>query len=181
MRETDEIKVWDLFVRIFHWVLVVGFFTAILTEDEMLGLHVWSGYLVFSIVILRAAWGLVGSSYARFSSFVYGPRETLQYLKKVFTFSAPRHIGHNPAGGWMIVALLVCLLITTGSGMWLWSVGEETSLGEMAEEVHEVFSNLAVLLVVIHVAGVLVESRLSGENLLKAMFTGRKPMLNETR
>ena len=189
MEKAGEVKVWDLFVRLFHWVLVVGFFTAYLTEDEMLGLHVWAGYLVFSLVVLRIVWGVLGSTYARFGDFVYGPGQVLRYVKQVITFRAPRHIGHNPAGGAMIVLLLMSLVMISLSGMLLF--GAETQaglLGEIAatlgvtgdqgaealEGVHEFFANLTLVLVIIHVSGVLFESLLHGENLLRSMFTGRK-------
>lgn len=189
MKSAGEIRVWDLFVRVFHWLLVLGFFTAYLVEDEMLGLHVWSGYLVFGLVLLRIVWGLVGSTHARFGDFVYGPSKVARYTKQVITFSAPRHIGHNPAGGAMIVLLLMNLILISLSGMVLY--GAETQAGllggiaealgvagergaEALEEMHEFFANLTLLLVVIHVSGVLFESLLHGENLVRAMFTGRK-------
>jgi len=189
MENKGEIKVWDLFVRVFHWTLVVGFFTAYLTEDEMLGLHVWAGYLVFSLVVLRIVWGVVGSIHARFGDFVYGPGEVVRYVKQVITFRAPRHIGHNPAGGAMIVLLLMSLVLVSLSGMVLYGAENQTGLlgniaaalgvtgeqgAEALEEVHEFFANLTLILVVIHVSGVLFESLLHGENLVRAMFTGRK-------
>ena len=189
MEKTGEIKVWDLFVRVFHWMLVVGFFTAYLIEDEMLGLHVWAGYLVFSLVVLRIVWGVLGSAHARFGDFVYGPNEVVRYVKQVITLRAPRHIGHNPAGGAMIVLLLMSLVMISLSGMVLYGAETQTGLlGEIAaalgvtgeesaealEEVHEFFANLTLALVVIHVSGVLFESLLHGENLVRSMFTGRK-------
>jgi len=189
MQAASETRVWDLFVRLFHWTLVAGFFTAYLVEDEILGLHVWAGYLVFSLVVLRIIWGFVGGEHARFSDFVRGPTETLGYMKRVLTGGGERYIGHNPAGAWMVVALLVTLLATTASGMLLF--GGETGEGvpgamaqalgvageaahEGLEEVHEFFVNLTLFLVVLHVAGVLYESYHHKENLTRAMVTGRK-------
>ena len=189
MENASEIRVWDLFVRVFHWMLVVGFFTAYLTEDEMLGLHVWAGYLVFSLVVLRIVWGVLGSTHARFGDFVYGPGQVVRYVKQVITFRAPRHIGHNPAGGAMIVLLLMSLVMISLSGMLLFGAENQTGLlgdvaaafcvtgeqgAEALEEVHEFFANLTLVLVVIHVGGVLFESLLHGENLVRSMFTGRK-------
>ncbi len=189
MQRTGEIKVWDLFVRVFHWTLVVGFCTAYLAEDEMLGLHVWSGYLVFGLVLLRIVWGMVGSAHARFGDFVYGPGEVVRYVKQVITFNAPRHVGHNPAGGAMIVLLLLNLILISLSGMLLYGAENQAGLlgdfaealgvagergAEALEEVHEFFANLTLLLVVIHVSGVLFDSLLHGENLVRSMFTGRK-------
>jgi cytochrome b len=189
VQRTGEIKVWDLFVRVFHWALVVGFCTAYLAEDEMLGLHVWSGYLVFGLVLLRIVWGMVGSAHARFGDFVYGPGEVVRYVKQVITFNAPRHVGHNPAGGAMIVLLLLNLILISLSGMLLHGAENQAGLlggfaealgvasewgAEALEEVHEFFANLTLLLVVIHVSGVLFDSLLHGENLVRSMFTGRK-------
>ena len=189
MEKASEIKVWDLFVRVFHWMLVVGFFTAYLTEDEMLGLHVWAGYLVFSLVVLRIVWGVLGSTHARFGDFVYGPRQVVRYVKQVITLRAPRHIGHNPAGGAMIVLLLMSLVMISLSGMLLFGAENQTGLlgdvaaafgvtgeqsAEALEDVHDFFAKLTLVLVVIHVSGVLFESLLHGENLVRSMLTGRK-------
>lgn len=189
MEKTEEIKVWDLFVRVFHWLLVAGFFTAYLVEDEMLGLHVWSGYLVFSLVVLRIVWGFIGSKHARFSDFVFGPRKIARYTRQVITFKAPRYIGHNPAGGAMIILLFLCVLIISFTGFVL--LGAETQSGlpgdlalalgavgehaaEAVEELHEFFANLALLLVFIHIASVIFESLFHKENLVRSMFNGNK-------
>lgn len=189
MAGEDEVKVWDPFVRVFHWLLVAGFLTAYLTEDEVFGLHVWAGYLVFSLVVLRLVWGFVGSPHARFGAFVRGPGETLAYLKTVLSFRAgERHLGHNPAGGAMIVALLFSLVATTATGMVTYGAEHAGVLGQVAaalgltgesgehtvKEVHEFFANLTLLLAFVHVAGVALESLLHQENLVRAMFTGRK-------
>jgi len=189
MEKTEEIKVWDLFVRVFHWTLVAGFFTAYLVEDEVLGLHVWAGYLVFSLVVLRIVWGFIGSKHARFADFVFGPGKVASYTKQVITFMATRHIGHNPAGGAMIIMLLLSVLMISFTGFVLY--GAETQMGlsgdlasalgivgehsaEAIEELHEFFANLTLLLVFIHVGGVIFESFLHKESLVRSMFTGLK-------
>lgn len=189
MSAPNEVKVWDLFVRVFHWSLVAGFFTAYLVEDELLGLHVWAGYLALSLVLLRLVWGFVGPAHARFADFVFAPSVVLGYLKQVLTLRAPRYLGHNPAGGAMILALLASILLTGLTGLVLygaevpgvWMSDVSAALGiqgeagaETFEEVHEFFANLTLLLVAVHVAGVAVESLLHRENLVRAMFTGRK-------
>ena len=155
----------------------------------MLGLHVWAGYLVFSLVVLRIVWGVLGSTHARFGDFVYGPGQVVRYVKQVITLRAPRHIGHNPAGGAMIVLLLMSLVMISLSGMLLFGAENQTGLlsdiaatlgvtgeqgAEALEEVHEFFANLTLVLVIIHVSGVLFESLLHGESLVRSMFTGRK-------
>lgn len=188
MTNGHEIPIWDRFVRLFHWLLVGGFLTSYLVEDEFLAVHVWAGYLVFSLVVLRIAWGLVGSEHARFADFVRRPREVFGYLKSTLVGRARRHIGHNPAGGVMVIALMGSLLTTTVLGMLLLGAEPGNALhgivsqmglagdaGEEAlEETHEFFANFTLTLVGLHVLGVLFSSLLHRENLVRAMITGRK-------
>lgn len=183
-----EVKVWDPLVRVFHWTLVIGFFTAYLTEGEgeTLAVHTWAGYTVLGLILVRLVWGFIGTRHARFSDFVYRPRVVKQYLMDVLRLHPRRYLGHNPAGGLMIVLLIVSLLFTTLSGMALFAAEEQAGplagwLGgvghfwtEAFEGVHEFFANFTLFLVAVHVAGVFVESLLHGENLVRAMWTGRK-------
>ena len=114
-----DIRVWDLFVRIFHWSAVVLFFVAYFTEDDLLRPHVWSGYVLGVLIGLRMLWGVVGPRHARFSDFIYGPAQVLAYLRDLLRFSAQRYLGHSPAGGAMVLALLFGLAVTIGSGLLL--------------------------------------------------------------
>ena len=184
--QEKTIKVWDVFVRLFHWSLVAGFFTAYLTEDDLMTVHTWAGYLVVALVLVRIVWGFVGTRHARFADFVFRPMRVIQYVKDIFTLRARRYLGHNPAGGAMIVALLIAIVLTGLSGMLVYGVEEHAgplagmltgvgeSWSEVFEEAHEFLANLTLLLVVGHVAGVVVESLLHHENLVRAMFTGYK-------
>ncbi len=180
-----EVKVWDPFVRLFHWTLVLAFFIAWFTEDDLLTLHVWAGYTVLGLVLARIAWGIIGPRHARFSDFVRPPAEVLAFLRQTLAGRAPRYLGHNPAGGAMIVLMLILLLLTGVTGVILYGI--EEAAGPLAglagapewieaalEEIHEFLANGMLLLVVIHVLGVIVESRIHHENLVRAMFTGRK-------
>src|SRR6056297_736777 len=115
--DTGTVRVWDLLIRIGHWVLVAGFATAYLTEGEPQWLHSYAGYAIAAVVVLRLAWGVVGPCHARFSSFVTGPRRVIAYLRGLVTGRAERHVGHSPAGGAMTVALLLALAVTALSGM----------------------------------------------------------------
>lgn len=117
MAEEERVKVWDAAVRVFHWTLVVLFFVAYFTGDEEDVLHVYAGYGVLALVAFRIVWGIVGTRHARFADFIYGPAETLRYAKSLFS-SAPLHyLGHNPLGGWMVVALLLALIGTCWTGL----------------------------------------------------------------
>ncbi len=183
-----EIKVWDPLVRLFHWSLVVAFLVAYISEDDFMTLHTYAGYTIMGLLAFRLVWGVIGTRHARFSDFVRPPHEVLAYLKDMAALKAKRYLGHNPAGGAMIVALLVSLLLTTLSGLgaygiegggplagWLYGVGEFGK--EALEEVHEFFANFTLLLICIHVAGVLLGGILHRENLVRAMFTGTKQRL----
>ena len=188
MPAAREVKVWDPLVRVFHWTLVIGFFTAYLTEgeEETMVLHSWAGYTVVGLVLVRLLWGFIGTRHARFRDFVYRPAVVKDYLVSILKFSPRRYLGHNPAGGLMIIALLVSVFMTAFFGMALYAAEEQAgplvgwfgALGEswesVFEETHEFFANFTLLLVATHVAGVVVESVLHRENLVRAMFTGRK-------
>jgi cytochrome b len=130
MNGTPFIRVWDPLVRVGHWALVAAFAVAYLTEDDPLGVHVWAGYVVGVILVVRLAWGFVGPRYARFSDFVRGPSQVLVYLRDLVFFRARRYLGHSPGGGAMVIALLVCLAATVGTGLVLY--GKEERSGPLA-------------------------------------------------
>jgi len=120
----QRVRVWDPLVRVFHWSLVVGFFTAYLTEDDLLDVHVVAGYVVMGLVVFRLAWGVIGSHHARFGNFVKSPAVTIAYLRSILSGHPSRFLGHNPAGAAMIVALLVCLAVTVVSGLYVYAYEE---------------------------------------------------------
>ncbi len=188
MNSNNSIKVWDLPIRVFHWLLVAGFFVAYLTEDDFLTVHVWAGYLVTGLIIFRLVWGFTGNQYARFNNFLCNPVQSISYIKDAFTLKAKRYIGHNPAGAAMIVLLLFSLLMTCITGFAVYGadqaagpladiVGSENE--ELWEETHEFFANFTLLLVFVHILGVAFESFIHGENLVKSMWNGyKKSMAN---
>jgi cytochrome b len=182
---TLEVRVWDPLVRFGHWLLVAGFTVAYLTGDELETVHVWAGYTVGAVVLVRLLWGVIGTRHARFSDFVRGPRAVVAYLGGLVRGGGRRYLGHNPAGGAMVVALLLSLATTVGSGLTLYAadegegplagwVAKRHSTEELLEEVHEIAGNATLALIFLHVAGVLASSLVHRENLIRSMVTGRK-------
>jgi cytochrome b len=155
-------------------------------------------------------WGLIGTRYARFSDFVYSPATVIQYLKGLVARKPKHYTGHNPAGGWMVIAMLLSLFVVTVSGLKVYAIeeglgplageppaltvisvayaddddaghrknenghGEDEAAEEFWEELHEVSSNFMLFLIFLHIAAVIISGRLHKENLVKAMFTGKK-------
>ena len=214
-----EIRVWDPLLRIFHWALVVAFSIGYLSGEEESNLHIYAGYIVMGLIIFRVLWGFIGTRYARFDNFVYSPNTVIQYLKGLLARKPKHYIGHNPAGGLMVIAMLLCLSVITISGLKVYAI--EEGLGPLAaetpaltiinstyadsdddeesehnenenghdvdeeaeefwEEIHEVSSNLMLLLIFLHIVGVIVSGRLHDEHLVKAMFTGKKISMTDT-
>ena len=191
------VMVWDLLVRLSHWLLAVAFFIAYLSKDDFLTVHVWAGYAVGVIIVLRVLWGFVGPKHARFGDFLFGPWKIWQYFLALMKFRSKRYIGHSPAGGAMIMVLIVFLGLVVWSGLKTYAIEENagplafgitTTLGDNQvagtsksgvggdwwEDFHELISNITLGLVVLHVLGVLLASLAHRENLAWSMITGRK-------
>jgi cytochrome b len=157
---------------VFHWSLAGLFLLAYATGDEIEKIHIAAGYTIAGLLALRIVWGFAGPRHARFSDFVRSPRAVLAYMRDVALLRAPRYLGHNPAGGMMVVALIVMLIGTCTTG---YMMTTDSFWGaKWVEEVHETFANLTIGLVVVHVLGVLLASFEHRESLVTAMITGRK-------
>lgn len=195
------VRIWDPLVRVFHWSLVTAFAVAWLSAEELDTVHEIAGYVVAGLVAFRLVWGLIGPRHARFAHFVKGPRAVLAYLKDMTGGRERRYLGHNPAGGAMVIALLLTLSGTAFTG-WLleepdrmallpelpqivapaWADDDDGYEGygqsgyseEMLGDVHETLANLMLLLVALHVGGVILASVRHKENLARAMVTGDK-------
>jgi cytochrome b len=168
----QSVRVWDPVVRLFHWSLVVAFVIAWATGDELQRLHEIAGYVIVGLLVVRILWGFVGTTHARFSNFVYRPSTVISYLIDTARLRAKRYLGHNPAGGAMVIGLLIMLAITCATGI---TMTTDAYWGaEWVGEVHEMAANLTVVLVGLHLAGVFVAGIEHRENLVKAMITGRK-------
>lgn len=197
------VKVWDLVVRVGHWVLLAAVATALITRGEPESLHQFAGYVIIGWIVVRLFWGIAGPPEARFETFLTAPGKAVGYLADLVRGRARRQVGHSPAGGWMVVALMVALSGSAVTGlamenrvappallapvMGAGETGEAYEAGEAAEAgnsgerdespwegVHEAFANLVLLLVILHVAGVTLASMAHQENLAQAMVTGRK-------
>lgn len=165
-------KVWDPFVRIFHWSLVAGFAANAVVVDEDSAAHEWIGYAVLALVALRLVWGVIGPATARFASFAPGRGAMMDQITEIATHRRHAHLGHSPLGALMTFNLLAAMIAIGVTGHMLttdafWAV-------EWVEEAHEVLVTWAELSVVLHVAAVVWESRRTGVNLARAMITGRK-------
>ncbi len=166
------VQVWDPFVRIFHWSLIGLFVLAFATGDETEWLHLTAGYAIAGLVLLRIIWGFVGPRHARFSDFVRPPRQVADYLHSAIRLRAPRYLGHNPAGGAMIIALLTMLIGISVTGFMMTT--DAFWGAQWVEDLHEGLVYVTLGLIALHVAGVVFAGIEHGENLVKAMITGRK-------
>lgn len=167
-----RIRVWDPLVRLGHWTLVASIIGAWLTSEGDHDRHEWIGYVALAVVVFRLVWGVTGPRYARFAQFVHGWRTTLDYGFAVLAHREPRHLGHNPLGAWMILALLGTVLATCLTGVLFttdrfWGV-------EWVEELHEGLATTVLVLAALHVAGVVVTSLRHREDLVGAMIHGAK-------
>ena len=165
--DPGRVRVWDPFIRFFHWSLAVAVLIAFVTEDELQGLHTFAGYTVMGLIGARLVWGLIGTRYARFTDFVRGRRATLAYLGEVLRGHPARYLGHNPAGAAMSIALVLGLIGTTLTGL-------ITLDNEDFKEVHEALAYGTLFLIPIHLLGVLLASLQHRENLVRAMIDGYK-------
>lgn len=169
---TTQIRVWDAPTRVFHWLLVLSFAGAYLTsESERWSLvHITLGYTLGGLLAFRFFWGFVGTRYARFTSFVKGPSEVLQYAKSMATLKPKHFVGHNPLG-----AVAIVLLIASGIAIVVTGYAAFNEIGgEWVAELHEVASHIMLILVGIHIVGVIAASWLHKENLARAMVNGFK-------
>lgn len=205
----QEVTVWDPFVRIGHWLIVAGFFTAYFIvgrEGTLLLIHTWGGYVVGAVLALRVLWGFIGTTHARFRSFVYSRFAVLPYLAGLLQRKSPRYLGHSPAGTAMVFTLMFGIAATGFTGLWAYAQTQGTGplsswvqqverpavtappgatgapAGQgfrrpaptLVQEAHQLIGDVTFWLTLLHIGGVLLASWAHRENLIKAMFTGRK-------
>lgn len=191
--QAQTICVWDLGVRLFHWLLVISVSMAALTgffaPEWWLEVHIWAGYAVSSLIVCRVIWGFFGSGPARFSSFIFSLHEVLAHTRNFLNGKPKHYTGHNPLGALMVFGLLAVLSLIVLSGM-VGLGGQENQgflsgfitfwKGEAALWLHEALSLCLLFMIAGHVIGVIVESVLSRTNLIRSMITGAKEAHNFT-
>jgi cytochrome b len=166
------LRVWDICIRVFHWSLATSFAAAWFTAEGRDGLHQLAGLTAATLIGLRLIWGFIGTPYARFSQFVRSPGNIYAYLRSILTGSEARFIGHNPAGGAMVIALLMTLSATAFTG---WLMTTDAYFGdETMQAVHSRIADGMLVLVALHLGGVILASIRHRENLVVAMVTGQK-------
>lgn len=185
MQKQSKIK-WDLFVRVFHWSLVVTVVFAWLTgELDVEALHSWFGYVVLLLIPARIIWGFIGSTNARFVTFIYSPRETWVYIASALRNKPPHYESHNPAGALMVFGLLAILSLLVVSGLiyeawgeyegplWAMQVMIGDGLGHLAKVIHRTLPEMLLVMIGLHLMGVLVATFQHKENFVRAMWYGR--------
>ncbi len=184
--EFQRVRVWDLPVRLFHWAVVALILFSWWSGKEggnYMQYHMWSGYTILTLVLFRLAWGLCGSSSARFGGFLHGPAAVVAYLKTLPQRRAATHLGHNPLGGWSVVLLLFCMLVQAATGLFAnddiategpLSIWVSKATSDLVTTIH--FYNFYVLLglAAVHLCAVLFYLFYKAENLVGPMFSGYK-------
>lgn len=166
------LRVWDPVVRVGHWLLVASVALAWLTRTGWDGWHERIGYVSLAVVAMRVVWGWLGPAHARFHTFVVSPSVALKFARQMVSRQEPRHLGHNPLGGWMIVVLLLIVALVGVTG-WLYTTDRFWGV-EWVEDLHSLLANVLLVLTGVHLAGVLYASYRHRENLVAAMVHGRK-------
>ena len=183
-----RVKVWDLPTRLFHWTLTllvgVSWWSGAV-GGVAFNVHRWSGCAVLSLVLFRLAWGIAGGEHARFKSFLHGPRRVLAAAKALLSPSALTTAGHNPLGGWMVMALLVALAVQATTGLFanddIMNEGPlaahvSAALSERLSTVHEVNFWILMALIALHVLAIVYHRLRKGERLVVAMLSGYRAL-----
>lgn len=185
MKDTlRAVHVWDLPVRLFHWSLVALVIASWASRElDYMEFHRWSGYAILTLVVFRIGWGFAGSRHARFADFVRTPRAMRAYMADILAGGRASFLGHNPAGGWSVIALLACLLVQAATGLFVTddvlfdgpfhrAVSEATA--HRLKKLHGINFNVLLLLIGLHLAAIAFYRIAKGENLVRPMVTGTK-------
>ncbi|MGD8366543.1 MAG: cytochrome b/b6 domain-containing protein [Desulfobacterales bacterium] len=179
-----RVRVWDLPTRLFHWLLVLLVAVSFVTGEiggAWMQYHVWSGCAIFGLLAFRIMWGFWGGRYARFSAFVRGPKAVLRYARAFWQKGSERHLGHNPLGGWSVLAMLAALLVQAATGLFsnddIFTEGPlypwvSKATSDWLTTIHRLNQEILLVLVAVHVAAVLFYLIFKRDNLIGPMFTG---------
>ncbi len=182
------VKIWDVPTRLFHWILVILLAVSWLSgEQERFDIHFWSGYAILALILFRILWGIVGSDTARFTRFLRSPLAGLRHLGGFFHPAGRQHddVGHNPAGGWMVVILLAAVTVQAGTGLFTTDdlfvdgpLANLVSSGLRADlsSLHRQSVDILLILAGVHVVTVLLYLVVRRQNLIGPMITGRKTL-----
>ncbi|HEX4272264.1 MAG TPA: cytochrome b/b6 domain-containing protein, partial [Rhizomicrobium sp.] len=180
-----RVKVWDAPTRLFHWSIVLLVFVSWFSADRgLMTIHLWSGLSLLALLLFRIAWGIMGSTTARFSDFMHPPRNIAGYLKGLARGEKRLHAGHNPAGGVMVVVMIAALLAQAVTGlfsndglrfngplaMWI-----SQDISDQVTRIHGTIFNIILLLVWCHVVAIGFYLLVRDDNLVGPMFSGKKP------
>jgi cytochrome b len=171
-----SINVWDLPTRAFHWTLAGSIILALIIIGDsgpIYTIHAICGIVALLLVLFRLVWGFVGGEHARFTAFVTGWPAVRQYSLQLLRLAPPAHIGHNPLGGWAVLILLGLSFLAAGTGVLVGGLAG-TTIARLMLDLHELTGSLLQFMVFIHVAGVLVDWFLTRDNIVAAMWHGRK-------
>ena len=182
-KQTREVRVWDMPTRVFHWALVLMVAIAWISAEadgSAFVIHVYSGTMIVGFVVFRLVWGIIGSRHALFADFVFSWKTVKDYGVRLISFRPPHSVGHNPLGGWMVVALLAVLMLAVLTGMMSSEDGYRGPLSHLAfggmDDIHEGLANFLGLLIFVHIIGVFAHGVVTRENLPRAMITGIKKL-----
>ena len=173
----QEVMVWDMPVRVFHWLLVICFAGAWLTsESERLAMiHYAFGYTACLLVLMRLVWGVIGTRYARFSQFLKSPQAVIGHFVAMLRGHPHHDVGHNPAGGLVMFALMLLILLIGFTGY----LTVKEFFGIFVSEVHEAVASLVLGLVIVHIIAAIGMSVIEKQNLVRSMVTGKKKGMPE--
>jgi cytochrome b len=169
---TQRILVWDVPTRVFHWLQALSFGAAYLTafSERLRNYHVALGYILLGLLVFRLLWGFIGARYARFSSFLFNPKEIVAYLLAMAKRKPAHYLGHNPAGSVSVWLLLVLGMFISVTGV----LALQDDASDLVIEMHGIATNVMLGVIALHLVGVLASSILHRENLVRSMFTGFK-------
>ena len=182
-----SVLVWDLPTRLFHWLLVIFVIISFVTGNiggNAMQYHAWGGFAILVLLLFRLVWGFIGSRESRFVTFIQDPSAVIRYVGTLLHRDSPHYLGHNPLGGWSILALLFTLLVQAATGLFAnddivtegplfdW-VGKATS--DWLTKVHKLNQQVIIALVCVHVAAVIFYFFYKRQNLILPMITGVKP------